>query len=133
MLKLQRKWYLLLTAIVVGMWSAAASGQGTTFTYQGQLKFSGSLVDGLYDFRFILYNADIGGSQIGSIDVGDVSVMSGLLSAENARGAGGAAPRARLFARCEASPPAALEHHPVERAADALQRELTGPVVPVQA
>lgn len=56
--------------------------QNTTnkgFTYQGQLEFNGTPADGSYDFRFILYNAETGGTQIGNIITqDDVSVSKGL-------------------------------------------------------
>lgn len=41
--------------------------QGTAFTYQGRLNAGGSPANGTYDLRFILYNADPGGSQQGPI------------------------------------------------------------------
>ena len=51
---------------------------GTAFTYQGQLKQNGSPVSGVSDFRFILYNADIGGSQVGPTqDKPSVTVSAG--------------------------------------------------------
>jgi hypothetical protein len=37
-------------------------GQGTAFTYQGQLNSGGSLANGLYDFRFSLYTVPSGGT-----------------------------------------------------------------------
>lgn len=39
---------------------------GTSFTYQGHLSQSGSSADGSYDFRFILYDAEVEGAKIGS-------------------------------------------------------------------
>jgi hypothetical protein len=48
------------------------------FTYQGQLEKSGSLVDGKCDFRFKLYDAASGGSQVGSTEAeGNVTLKDG--------------------------------------------------------
>ena len=38
-------------------WAAAARAQTTAFTYQGQLNSSNTPVTGVYDFRFLIYNA----------------------------------------------------------------------------
>ncbi|MCR4406565.1 MAG: hypothetical protein NUW24_06550 [Anaerolineae bacterium] len=54
---------------------------GTAFTYQGQLKQSGSPVNGNCDFQFSLYDAASNGSQIGSTQSkADVSVSNGLFT-----------------------------------------------------
>jgi len=52
--------------------------------YQGQLTDSvGQLLTGTYGMKFRLYNADVGGSQVGSeIDKGTVAVSQGLFSVE---------------------------------------------------
>src|SRR5215831_15039895 len=55
---------LLLLSIITCRLSAFA--QGTTFTYQGDLNAGANGVTGLYDLTFALYNANTGGSQIGS-------------------------------------------------------------------
>ena len=49
---------------------------GTAFTYQGRLDQGGSPTSGTYDFRFRLYDdGDAGeGTQLGEVEVGDVSV-----------------------------------------------------------
>jgi hypothetical protein len=44
-----------------------ASAMGTSFTYQGRLSTSGSPANGSFDFQFILYDALIGGNQVGPI------------------------------------------------------------------
>ncbi|HKI69393.1 MAG TPA: hypothetical protein VKA67_07385, partial [Verrucomicrobiae bacterium] len=51
----------------MGFISVAAFAQGTAFTYQGRLSDGGSPANGTYGLRFILYSADIGGSQQGPI------------------------------------------------------------------
>lgn len=54
---------------------------GTSFTYQGHLNRSGSPATGTYDFRFILYDAASGGSQVGSTPIKeDVSVAAGAFA-----------------------------------------------------
>ena len=60
---------------------SAQATLGTTFTYQGRLTDNGSPADGTYDFRFILYDAEIGGSQVGStVTQEDVTVTDGLFT-----------------------------------------------------
>ena len=53
----------------------------TSFTYQGQLKQDGNLVNGTCDFQFSLWDALTGGSQVGStLDRPNVSVANGLFT-----------------------------------------------------
>lgn len=61
--------------------NAAAASLGSSFTYQGYLTDNGSPANGSYDFRFALYDADSGSTQIGStITKGDVTVADGIFS-----------------------------------------------------
>jgi hypothetical protein len=54
---------------------------GTAFTYQGRLADGGIPAEGSYDFRFILYDADVGGSQDGStVSKENVPVGDGYFS-----------------------------------------------------
>lgn len=46
--------------------SMALAQVGTAFTYQGQLKDSGTAVNGIVDMQFSLWTAASGGSQVGS-------------------------------------------------------------------
>ncbi len=82
---------LLLLALAVGL--ARAQGPapsqpvgvqaalGTAFTYQGQLKKDGSPYSGNCDFRFSLWDAATGGTQIGSTQTKTgVSVSNGLFT-----------------------------------------------------
>ena len=46
---------------------STAVAQGTAFSYEGQLIDTGSPANGFYDLQFILYNASIGGSEVGPI------------------------------------------------------------------
>ncbi len=51
---------------------------GPGFTYQGELQQSGSPANGKFDFRFRLFDAAIGGSQVGStVTKNDVQVTNG--------------------------------------------------------
>lgn len=45
--------------------AARLAPNGTSFTYQGRLADDGRAANGAYDFRFMLYDAAIGGIQIG--------------------------------------------------------------------
>lgn len=58
-----------------------AASHTTNFTYQGRLTDGGQPANGAYDFRFLLYDADVGGSQIGGlITEDDVAVSDGLFT-----------------------------------------------------
>jgi hypothetical protein len=67
----------------------AGGGPSTAFTYQGQLKDGANPANGSYDFRFILYDSDVGGSQVGQIlFLDDKLVAGGLVTLELDFGAG---------------------------------------------
>ena len=54
---------------------------GTAFSYQGRLVDNGSPANGPYDFQFTLFDASIGGTQVGGIvTLGDVPVSTGLFN-----------------------------------------------------
>lgn len=53
--------------------------QGTAFTYQGQLQDGGAPASGAYDFQLILYDAAVGGSQVGPIVMLENVVVTGGL------------------------------------------------------
>jgi hypothetical protein len=58
-----------------------AASHTTSFTYQGRLLDDGEPANGSYDLRFILYDAESGGSQVGgTILQEDVSVSDGLFT-----------------------------------------------------
>jgi hypothetical protein len=64
-------------------------GQDNAFTYQGQLSDSGRPATGSYDFRTILYNAEVGGAQVGPIVTNlGVLVSSGSFNARLDFGSG---------------------------------------------
>lgn len=53
----------------------------TAFTYQGRLRIGGSPTNGIYDLRFRLYDAMLGGAQLGSAAcMDDVAVADGLFT-----------------------------------------------------
>ncbi len=61
----------------------AVTALATTFTYQGRLVDAGSPANGTYDLRFILYDAETGGAQVGTtVTRDDVQVASGLFTVE---------------------------------------------------
>lgn len=69
-----------LAALAAG---AAVAMAQTEFTYQGQLKSAGVLADGSFDLTFRLWDADMGGSQIGgAVVVNDEPIINGLLTAQ---------------------------------------------------
>jgi len=58
-----------------------ASGQGTAFTYQGQLLEGGAPANGWYDFQFAIHNDPGGGPpQAGPLPVDAVPVSNGLFT-----------------------------------------------------
>lgn len=91
--------YFMTTLVIVGMlslvffgltggvWAGVNAPQsvaatqvmvGTGFTYQGELQQSGSPANGQFDFRFRLFNAASGGSQVGNtVTKNDVQVTNG--------------------------------------------------------
>lgn len=83
----------LLIALVALLTAAGAGAQApqpqgataqatanTTFTYQGKLTNSGAPVNAPTDFQFVLYNAPVGGAQLGTrvIKLDHVPVSNGL-------------------------------------------------------
>ncbi len=71
----------ILAALCFFSVAAPAFAQGSAFTYQGKLTDGGTPATGAYDFRFILYNADAGGSQVGTtLTADDVVVTAGAFT-----------------------------------------------------
>lgn len=83
MLALRR---LLLGCMALAMFAAApvhAAPLGTGFTYQGQLNQSGSPITGTAHFRFSLWDAASGGTQLGVNQiVANVLVTSGIFTVQ---------------------------------------------------
>ncbi len=62
--------------------TAMATAQPTAMTYQGRLKSGSEPASGRHDFRFRLYDAAQGGTQLGELQcVNDVAVADGLFVA----------------------------------------------------
>jgi hypothetical protein len=81
-----RETILLLTLLAATLQGRSAE---TAFTYQGRLNALGQAASGVYDFRFILYSADVGGNQVGNIvTIPSVTVSSGLFATVLDFGAG---------------------------------------------
>ncbi len=58
-----------------------ALGQGTEFTYQGQMQSGGSAANGNFDLEFALFDAAAGGSQVGStLARSGVAVTNGIFA-----------------------------------------------------
>lgn len=81
--KLQRR-SLAMPALFLAMLIdplATARAQGTTFTYQGQLRESANPASGKYDLRFVLYDALTGGTpQGGALTNTAITVSNGLFT-----------------------------------------------------
>lgn len=60
-MKLSRSRILALAAVI----QTAVLGQSSSFSYQGQLKDGGAPASGSYDILARLYDAAMGGSQVG--------------------------------------------------------------------
>jgi hypothetical protein len=61
----------------------AQAAVGTAFTYQGRLTDNGVPADGVYDFRFILYDAASNGTQVGSmVPKENTAVTDGVFTVE---------------------------------------------------
>lgn len=70
--------FLLALAVTV---AAAPARAGTSFTYQGELTNNLAPANGNFDFRFILYSADVGGAQIGPIvTLPNIPVAGGIFT-----------------------------------------------------
>src|SRR5262245_36807046 len=82
-----------LTCLIALLLSAAFGqpvlGQGTTFTYQGQLKDGGMAVNGPYDLTFRLFPSEVGGAPIGlTVALPATAVTDGLFTVSLDFGAG---------------------------------------------
>ncbi|MEN8163742.1 MAG: hypothetical protein ABFS37_06415 [Acidobacteriota bacterium] len=72
---------VILAALAVAPAMGWAAEVGTAFTYQGVLADGGTPANGAHDFRFALFDADYGGTQVGStLFVEDAGVSEGHLT-----------------------------------------------------
>lgn len=73
----------LITIVLVSIAFATVFAQTTTFTYQGFFEDGGSPATGAFDLQFELYDADTGGTQIGStLTSDDVMVVNGYFNVD---------------------------------------------------
>jgi hypothetical protein len=71
----------IITAL--GLLATAGLAHAEPFVFQGSLSDDGMPAQGMYDFQFFLYDAEVGGNQIGSVNVlDDLDVTSGSFNAE---------------------------------------------------
>ena len=61
---------------------------GSGFTYQGYLEDGNQPADGTYDFQFMLYDVDTGGTPLDSTSAGDIAVVDGRFTTPLTFGAG---------------------------------------------
>ena len=91
--------FLILAALALGLAipqygyasqnNSTTATLGTAFTYQGRLTQSDSPATGNFDFRFILYDASLGGAQVGPVVTSnDLPVNDGYFVAQLDFGAG---------------------------------------------
>lgn len=75
---------IIAQVLSLAVYGGRASGQspiGTDFTYQGQLRGSGTAAITSADFEFALFNAESGGTQVGTtLSITDVGVVDGLFT-----------------------------------------------------
>lgn len=72
----------LLLVLNLAMAVSIAAPVGTGFTYQGNLKVSGSPANGAFDFEFALFNVAASGSAVATVPRDDVPVANGLFTVE---------------------------------------------------
>jgi hypothetical protein len=73
--------HIAVVALLAAAGSSAALAQSTAITYQGQVKNGGSVVNSPSDFRFSLFTAAVGGTQVGStVTQNAVAVADGLFT-----------------------------------------------------
>lgn len=76
-----RRMVIVVSLLILGSGTAGAVPLGTGFTYQGQLNQSGSPVTGVSHFRFSLWDAAAGGTQVGTSQiVSNVLVTGGIFT-----------------------------------------------------
>jgi len=82
----------IILAIILAFAGAALAREGTqttmpapmitAFSYQGQLQYEGAPVEANCDMAFSLYDAEVGGSQVGSTIEASVPVADGIFAVQ---------------------------------------------------
>jgi hypothetical protein len=68
---------------IVFFCSVSVESQGTGFTYQGKLAVSATNANGSFDFEFLLFDSESGGSQLGStIAISNVTITNSVFSVD---------------------------------------------------
>ncbi len=64
--------------------SMAQTALGSEFTYQGELEFNNTVAEGVFDFKFVLFDAqdDGSGANLGNLTVEDVQVTQGVFTTQ---------------------------------------------------
>lgn len=76
---------ILVLALSLMVCPAKVSGQtplGTAFTYQGFLTKNGKIVDDKYDLEFRLFDANVGGTELGMVSEPNFRVIDGHIALE---------------------------------------------------
>lgn len=75
---------ILMGVLVAKFAGVAAAGPlPSAFSFQGRLSTEGVPVNGTADFEFTLWDADVGGSMLGSLNaIDDVSIVEGLFTVQ---------------------------------------------------
>jgi hypothetical protein len=71
----------LLAACFACAASVSAEPLGSAFTYQGQLQDAGAPANGNYDFEFVLFASEVGGTAIDTVTSSNLAVDRGLVNA----------------------------------------------------
>ncbi len=83
-------------AVLLAAAAFAQTPVGSALTYQGELRQSGNPVTGAADFRFRLYSADTGGSQLGpEVPINNGALTGGRFTVSLDFGGSGVGPAAR--------------------------------------
>src|ERR1700761_5260477 len=69
-----------LLAIIISISAIGASGQGSAFTYQGELQDGANLANGNYDVSFKLFTNNSGGVAVAAVTNLNAHVTDGLLT-----------------------------------------------------
>jgi hypothetical protein len=71
---------ILFLIFCSAIFTFAAQSQTTAFNFQGRLNDGSSAANGNYDLRFKLYDAIVGGTELGAIDRPNLQLINGVFS-----------------------------------------------------